>query len=423
MKISQNKNLNKFAVIFSQNKKKKKLGYLLKIFPLLSETFVIEEINELKRRGFQPVVASLYRPPHFLLAKSCSNFFENVLYWFDIDKSILTFILKKNFNFFLKQPFKYLATFLKWKKTFSFSELLKLVYLADFFSSKNVYHIHTHFAWEHLSFLQFIKDLTGITYSVTVHAADIFTQDRLILKRLLNEASFVTTISNYNKNFLIYNHIFNPSKIFLVRCGLNSSWFKEKIRPFWLNKPPLILSVGRLVPKKGFDTLIQALFYLKNENIPFRAEIIGSGPLENELRSMVSKYNLDFEVKLLGPLEHSKVKEKMQNADIFVLACKQALNGDMDGIPVVLMEAMALGKIVISTKLSGIPELIQHSINGFLVDPDNPFELAQVLKMILTNSYPAQIVYFARETISKEYTIEKQVDNLLKAFRLCSIGI
>ena len=409
---------------FSQKyKKKKRLGYLLKIFPLLSETFVIGEIEEFKKRNLQIIVASIYRPPHVLIARSHNNFHQNILYWFDIDRSILACILKKNFKFFIKHPFKYLATFLKWKRSFSFSELLKLVYLTDYFSSKDVYHIHTHFAWEHLLFLQFIKDLVGITYSVTVHAADIFTQDKMILKNLLNKAHFVATISNYNKSFLIHNHIVDSSKVFLVRCGINSSWLKEEVKPIWINSPPRILSIGRLVPKKGFDILICALAFLKKENIPFYAEIIGSGPLENELKSMISKYNLDLKVKLLGSLDHSKVKEKLKNSDIFVLACKQAPNGDMDGIPVVLMEAMALGKIVISTKLSGIPELIQHEENGFLVEPNNPFELAQTLKMILKNSYPTQIVYSARETISKKYTIEKQVDSLLKAFRLFSIDI
>ena len=155
------------------------------------------------------------------------------------------------------------------------------------------------------------------------------------------------------------------------------------------NKPentiPQILSVGRLVEKKGFQYLIKALNVLANRGLSFKCDIIGDGPLFGKINKQIKQYNLQGKVNLSGAVDSEKVKEYLSKADLFVLPCIKTSNGDMDGIPVALMEAMAFEVPVISTNISGIPELIINGYNGVIVEEKNHVELADAIQSLLLN--------------------------------------
>src|SRR5262249_41577022 len=148
---------------------------------------------------------------------------------------------------------------------------------------------------------------------------------------------------------------------------------------------PMILSVGRLVPKKGMKCLIEACAQLRDRDVPFCCRIIGSGPLRSDLQSLVERLDLEGRVMFLGSMTHDALIDVYGLATIFALVPQIAEDGDRDGIPNVLVEAMAAGLPVVSTTISGIPELIEHGRTGVLVEPNDPVALADVIADLLRN--------------------------------------
>ncbi len=389
-----------------------KTGYLLRTFPQLSQTFVNNEIIALGQLEHDVVIAALYRPGE-KIPESLTPLASRALYWFDIDKSRLIEILKANAVLALKFPSAYLRLFKK--HVSSPGIFLKKVFLAHYFHAAGVSNIHTHFAWEQVAYLRFIKRLTGIPFSVTLHAADIYSEI-CSLAEAAEDAKFIITISEYNKHYLVDNLGMNPEKIHVVHCGVKSSTFTgspdcfSKIQE---NNPPLILSIGRLTQKKGFDLFIRALKHLKKCGIAFKARIIGDGPLMSELRAQIKESDLEGMVDLAGAMPHELVMAAVKECNLFVLACRRAENGDIDGIPVVLMEAMAASKPVISTSLSGIPELVQPG-TGLLVPPEDPEKLARAMVTILGNLEKAsKMGQKARKVVEQSFSIQGQVQRLI----------
>ena len=387
-----------------------KIGYLLRTFPQLSQTFVNNEIEELiQQQGMVPPVAALYRPGEGIHA-SLSALASRTLYWFDIDKSKWTAILRANVRLALKYPYAYFRLL----KTHGAAPgiFLKKVFLANFFHAAKVCHIHTHFAWEQVAYLRFIKALTGIPFSVTLHAADIYSEPH-DLAHVADQAAFLTTISAYNKQYLIHEKGLPPEKIHVVHCGVKP----EDFSPLPVSKKnktlPVILSIGRMTEKKSFDVFIKALDIMLKNKFEFQARIIGDGPLMPDIKKQILAAGLESKVDLAGSLPHAAVAAEIAQCDFFVLACRRAANGDIDGIPVVLMEAMAAAKPVISTTLSGIPELIRPGA-GLRVPPENPVQLAKAMEFYLTKTDTAnKMGRQGREIVEQAFTINEQVKGLL----------
>jgi glycosyltransferase involved in cell wall biosynthesis len=162
-----------------------------------------------------------------------------------------------------------------------------------------------------------------------------------------------------------------------------------------------------LVEKKGMDLLILAAQELRKREIDFIIELGGSGELKNDLRELVNQYSLESHIVFAGAISHHQVSAWLQKADIFVLACKQDRHGDQDGIPVVLMEAMAMGIPVVSTAISGIPELIQDGVSGFLATPNDPMSLTdKICQALNPKNDILKITHLARATIVKSFDIK-----------------
>jgi len=393
-----------------------KTGYLFRTFPQLSQTFINNEIDELERTGYETVLAAMYRPGEGI-HPSLTGLERRTLYWHDIDKRCLPRIIKANIHCLLRFPMAYIR--LLRKNGENAGRWLKKVMLAEFFLSSGVRHIHTHFAWEQVDMLRFIQELTGIPYSLTMHAADIFSETHN-LPQAINGAAFALTISEYNRRYLIENQAIPPEKIHVVHCGVKIEDFPETRRT--RNSPPVLLSIGRMVEKKGFDIFLKGLAILKEKGLQFTARIIGDGPLLSELKEMRNQLGLEEIVNFTGPLPHEAVKAALSQCDVFVLACRQGKNEDIDGIPVVLMEAMACSVPVVSTRISGIPELCADEC-GYLAVPENPADLAEGMEKILCAA-PALYEVMgknAREKIVHDFTLQGQARGLLSHIEACFI--
>jgi len=388
-----------------------KIGYLFRTFPQLSQTFVTNEICELERLGHTIVIGALYRPGEGI-PDSLGPMAFRALYWFDIDKSLMLRILTANVWIFLRYPKPYVKLFgININHPLVF---LKKVFLSHYFHSAQVDHIHTHFAWEQVDLLCFIKELTGIPFSITLHAADIYSEVHP-LEKSLNNAAFFATISQYNRQYLIEQMRMDPESIHVIHCGVSPvARLPYQARG---DQSGLILSVGRMTDKKGFDLLIRAVGQLNAKGLKVKAKIIGDGPLRQKLEKLITELSLDRQIELTGSMDHGAVMEAIQDCDLFVLPCRQAENGDMDGIPVVLMEAMAAGKPVVSTAISGIPELVQPG-TGILVEPENCDELSLAVEEILEDGKKAFTMgQKGRLIVQERFSIRGQAERIVHLIR------
>lgn len=364
------------------------IAYLAPEIPGLSSTFVYNEILALENKGYSIVPVSVHRP--VAPAEDMRMLADRTFYLYSV--GIVRFFLSFLSNFFTSPVNLYKSSIWLFSDIRSIGcfkrESISLVYqfiaanhLARILKKKNCRHLHIHFAHVPAQIGMYASKISGVPYSITSHANDIF-QRGLLLKTKAERSSCFATISEFNKKYLISVGV-PENKIKVIRCGVDfnksNSVTKREREEFTIG------SLGRLVEKKGMSTLIQAVKQLKDIGYEINLEIAGDGPLKNELEKLSSKLGLNNQVFFHGAVEHSKVSEWLQNLDAFVLACVEDSNGDMDGIPVSLMEAMSHDLAVISSDLSGIPELIIHNKTGLLAMPGKPDSLARQIKKLISD--------------------------------------
>jgi len=278
-------------------------------------------------------------------------------------------------------------------------------------------HLHVHFAHIPTDIAMYASSLSSIPFSVTAHANDIFERGWL-LKEKVDRSSFFATISEFNKKHLAEIGV-NTQKLEIIRCGVDPSQFSPK-EVVASNQVIKIGVIGRLVEKKGIDILIEAVTVLKAQGKRIELHIAGSGPLEKSLKSLVSRNNLDKkEVVFLGAIPHADVAAFIKSLDMFVLPCRQGENGDIDGIPVVLMEAMLSGVPVITSNLSGIPELVIDQITGLLLE-ENDIEalVVAIKKMIVNDELRVEISSNAIDKVKKDFSLQINTGKLNELFHL-----
>lgn len=241
--------------------------------------------------------------------------------------------------------------------------------------------IHAHFAAGPSSIAMFSSVLSGVPFSVTAHAYDLFAEEVGLREKVRRAALFVT-ISEYNRRWLIGRFGQDAEGVELVHCGVDAPALVEFARSR-AKIARRVVAVGSLGAKKGHDVLIRACSILKQRGVGLECRVIGDGPLRGELEELVGELEVGDVVTLCGGLPPEHVREEVAAATVAVLACRRAVSGDMDGIPVALMEAMAMGCVVVSTRVSGIPELITDGVSGLLVEPDSAEALADALERAL----------------------------------------
>ena len=294
----------------------------------------------------------------------------------------------------------------------SLKKKLKLVYqfcvacrFAKWLHINDIDHIHSHFAGSPTSFAMFLSVLTDRPFTFTDHGAGIF-HNRIGLETKFRRAAGISAISEFNIQF--YPQVVEkvpPVKI--VRCGLKMDGFDFHQREQCAN-PAHILAVSRIVPQKGFSYLMEGLALLDREGHPWRCTIVGEGPLVPELQRQAAALDLADRIVFTGPKQQDEIRRLMGEADMFVLPCVVAPDGDMDGIPVTLMEALACGCPVVSTDISGAPELVINDKTGLLLEPSDGQAVGQAMSRLITEpDLLAKLSRGGRDWVDEEFNISK----------------
>jgi glycosyltransferase involved in cell wall biosynthesis len=260
--------------------------------------------------------------------------------------------------------------------------------LAHTVTSRGIGRLHAHFASRAAHVAMLTSALLGIPYSFTAHAKDIYHEDvdQDVLRVKMQRAALVITVSEFNRRTLLRVGETLPGlerKLVRAYNGVDLTFFRPA--PPDERLPGRMLAVGRLVEKKGFHVLIQACGLLAQQGVPFTCDIIGTGDEEPALRALIRALGLEHTVLLPGALPVERVAAAMRTAALVVLPCVVAADGNVDALPTVLLEAMACGLPVVSTALSGIPEIVADGETGYLVPPGAAAPLAAALGRVLAD--------------------------------------
>lgn len=384
----------------------RQLAYLFERFPAFTKTFCAREVAELYRQNYRIPVFSIRRPND-----------ERPLN-IPLDEVAIHYLPDSNSPFF-KIPTRWAARRFTdyWQKEVDSRDkhrFFEAIYLGNRLQKRGVKHLHVHFAGMAARTAWWIKKLFGITYSFTGHANDIFVEkpdQRVPLKSLVAEARFVVTVSDYGVGYLRSQFPFAANKIYRVYNGINLAQF---IPAEPATQPVRIISVGRLIPKKGYAELVEACSLLNKQGLDFRCTIVGGGPEHLPLRQLIEARGLNTVVDLAGPKSQIEIVELLAQSQIFVFPARQDETGDQDNLPTVLVEAMASGLPVVASGIAGIPEIITDRINGILVPQQSPGALASAIRSLLLDpqkrrSLGASGLNTAREKFNLATTVQELI--------------
>jgi colanic acid/amylovoran biosynthesis glycosyltransferase len=304
----------------------------------------------------------------------------------------------------------------KWGRQSDFLRLYQAVYVGLRMQQNGIRRLHAHFAGMAARTAFWINQFFGIPYSFTAHANDIFAPRDFVvsLAKLLANAAAIVTVSDYAAEFLRNRFPETAAKVHRIYNGVDLSRFHPGDFGSGI---PAIVSIGRLIEKKGFADLISACRLLKPRSRDFVCDIIGEGPLETALQSQIAREGLASCVKLVGPQTQSQISLRLAHATIFVLPCTHEEGGGMDNLPTVIMEAMAAGLPVISTPLAGVPEMVENDFNGILVPEHDPKAVSSAIEYLIAN--PEQARRFGdrgREIAREKFSIEASAGALRALF-------
>ncbi len=269
-----------------------------------------------------------------------------------------------------------------------------------------VAHLHAHFINEPAGVAELVHLLTGIPYSVTAHAKTSICRPAELVRKMA-KAKFIVTCNDYNRRYLTPDG--RRCADIKIYHGLDARLFQADAAVYPSAEASLVLSVGRLRPKKGFHCLVDACGLLKIGGHEFRCMIAGYGPLRGELETRIAKLGLEDTVSLTDMLTQGEVIALYKQASLFVLPCRITADGDRDGIPNVLAEAMAMELPVVSTNIAGIPELVEHNRTGILVRPEDPVELAAAIARLLDQpQLREELGKAGRERVCQMFAAEKR---------------
>jgi glycosyltransferase involved in cell wall biosynthesis len=396
-----------------------KIAYIVSRFPHLPETFILREMVELERQGTQVELFSLVLQQQEVMHAESRSWLQRVHHAGFFSKECR----RANWRTFCKLPGRYLATFFS-VVAFNIPSLKFLVraiyifpvavWMAEEIRARQVDHIHAHYATHPALAAWIIYRFTGISFSFTVHAHDIYV-NRTMLRRKLADANFIRAISEFNKQFLIQHYgDWVAAKTVVIHCGIRPEMYQKSAAA--RKNTFQIIAVGSLQEYKGHAYLIQACRMLLDKKVDFRCAVIGGGKLSADLQRMIEKLNLTEHVALLGPKTEKEVAQLLSRADCFVLPSVVIASGKMEGIPVVLMEALASRLPVVATRISGIPELIMDKQTGLLVPQRDSSALMHAI--VWMNEHPQEASRMA-DTGCKKVIIEFNLVESVTRLRVC----
>lgn len=363
-----------------------KVAYIMSRFPKLSETFVLYEMLALQQQGVGVEVFPLINERAEVIHPEAKPFVERAHY----SAAVSPNVLKAQVRSLRTKPRAYLGTW--WEVlhgTFGSANYmlggLGIIPMATHFACemqrRGITHIHAHFA-NHPTVAALVSHrLTGIPFSFTVHAHDLYVDQHMLAEKV-RAAAFVVAISEYNKEFIV-RHCGEDmrDKIFVVHCGVDTRLFQPRQKEI-AGGPFTIVCVGALEEKKGQTYLVEACRLLKQRGLDFVCHLIGEGQNRASLEQQILQSGLSGVVRLEGGRPRDEVVRMLGEADVVALPSIVTKSGKMEGIPVALMEPLAREVPVISTRISGIPELVEEGETGLLVPPQDAVALADALERI-----------------------------------------
>lgn len=404
-----------------------RVGYVLKRYPRYSETFVVNEILAHEAAGL-PIEIFALRPPedtHF------QNIISQVRARVNYIRRPVQGRTSESLNSLAPTAASYFWAELQeasqvipdiWSKlSVAKGERASTVYQAFWLARevklKNITHLHAHFGTVATSVARLASHFTGVPYTFTAHAKDIFHEsvESEDLSRKLSDASAVVTVSDYNVRYLQANYGDAAKGVRRIYNGLDLSQLSYRSP---LQRPPLIVFVGRLIEKKGVLILVDACAKLRDWGCEFRCQIIGTGSLQKQLEQHIQQLQLDSVVEIVGPRPQNEVFDRLQQASAFAAPYVIGSDGNRDGLPTVLLEAMALGTPCVATDVTGIPEIVRDRETGLLVPQHDVEALATALKQLLNNATKREkLALRARQLIEEAFDIDRNTAALRALFQ------
>lgn len=391
-----------------------KVGYVLKRYPRYSETFIVSEILAHEAAGLEIQIFALHPPLDGHFQDIIAQVRSPVTYLFSHDLRGST--LWNVFNT-ASDIIPHLWQKLELAKSEDVHRVHKAIQLACIARQQNFTHLHAHFATSATVIARLASYFAEIPYTFTTHAKDIFHESVISTeyKQKLTDAAAAITISDYNLDYLQQTYGAAAQKVQRIYNGLDLQRYQFASPQHRDHK---IVAVGRLVEKKGFAVLIDACQVLVERQIPFTCEIVGVGEQEANLRTQIEKLGLQEQVKLLGIRPQSEVVKLVQSAAVLAAPCVVGVDSNRDGLPTVLLEAMALGTPCISTDVTGIPEVLRHKETGLMVSQNDSLELADAIAQLLENAdLRVHLATQARQLIEQKFDIHRNAAQLRTVFR------
>jgi glycosyltransferase involved in cell wall biosynthesis len=409
-----------------------RVGFVVKRYPRYSETFIVREILAHEAAGvsidifvlrptidghFQDLIARVRGAVQYLCfpaeglmhEKLASATLRANLFW---DALLQSASIVPNFWSALASLQDEMA------KTKDASQYLyQAAQLACQVHKKGLHHLHAAFASESATVARLAARLSGISYSFTARAKDIFHEKVQIedLRRKLRDAGGVVTISDYHLQFLRDTFGSLAARVQRIYNGLDLDEFLYQSPR---DRPPVIVAIGRLIEKKGFDDLLEACAILAGRGRSFLCQLYGNGPLKADLEAQIDRLGLRSRVELMGPHPQGEIIKAIHNAAVLAMPCVIGKDGDRDGLPNVIQEALALGTPVISTDVTGIPEVVRDGETGLQVPQHDPSALATALERLLGDpDLRVRLATTARRMMESEFDIRRNTERRRAIFR------
>jgi glycosyltransferase involved in cell wall biosynthesis len=407
------------------------VAFVVRSWPRLSQTFVLNEVLALERLGLALVVFSMTGSGESVVQDQLAAVRAPV-YYLDTARQRVRQRVTDHVQLVMRSPRRYLSTlafvlrrrdlaagYSTTTRTACFGHAVRLVGIARRGRLRGpVVRIHAHFAHDPALVGLLAHRLTGISFSLTAHARDLYGVPRAALAARARAACAVVTCCQANAEYL--RATVDDGRLHLVHHGVDVERFRPRPRAAGAG-PPLILSVGRLVEKKGFSDLLEAYGRLDAEGHRFGGVICGDGPLRAALLVQRDELGLTDSVSLIGARTQRELLALYQRADVFALVPFVAADGDRDGVPNVLMEAMACGLPVVSTLTGGIPDLVRHGENGLLAPPRDIETVARHLAELLEDAERRRTLgASARATVEEHFDARDAARRLAALFGVCS---
>lgn len=395
---------------------RRRIAYVVSRFPAVTETFVLDELRELRARGVDVEVLPLFGARGGEVHAAFSALRPRTHY----HRTASWELAAAQLHWLRRRP---RALLLAWVRALRASApspklairapavLLKAALVARRVEAMGISHLHAHWATHPALAAWTVRALTGLPYSFTGHAHDLYV-DRAMLREKIRDAAFVVTISEFNRRLLEeVGGADARGKVHVVRCGVDVRAFAPTPR-----RPPPVPTfacVASLRPYKGHAVLLDALAILRARGVAVRAVLVGDGPLRAELARRVAREGLGDVVELRGALPHEEIPDVLAGATAAVLPSVTQADGQMEGIPVALMEAMAAGVPVVATRLSGIPELVRDGEGGLLVPERDAGALADAMARLAADpGLAARLAAGARRIVERDFDRARNVDRL-----------